>query len=127
MERTVYVKSVSGSPLTTTPSEKTLLPFNASLSTSGETSVISAPGANVKIVIVSAVLQNVSSTATTIKLLNGSSGTTLFEVLGQNQGDGLTVGPYPSDARPKLSANTALVANLSGSNACKVSGWYYTE
>jgi len=106
--------------------EKNTLPFNIGSSTSGDTSAISAPGAGIRIVLAAVVMQNLSSTATTIKLTNGASGTVLVEVLGQNQGDGLMF-VFPPDTRPKLSANTALTLNLSGANSCKASGLYYTE
>lgn len=106
--------------------EKNVLPFNIGSSASGDTQAIAAPGANVRIVLGAVVLQNLSSTATTIKLTNGASGTVLVEVLGQNQGDGLMF-VFPPDMRPKLSGNTALTLNLSGANSCKASGLYYTE
>jgi hypothetical protein len=43
-----------------------------------------------------------------------------------NQGDGVALA-FSRDARPKLTANTALILNLSGANACGYTVWYYTE
>lgn len=126
MEKTVYVKPISGTPLTTTPSEKTLVTLCGTAASSGDNTVISAPGAGVKIVIAWIVLQGLSTTATTIKLTNGASGTVINQVLAQNQGDGLAM-VYSPDARPKLSANTALIMNLSGANSCGYNIGYYTE
>lgn len=95
-------------------------------SSSGDNSIISAPGAGLKIVIVGLIIQNESSTATTMRLFNGAGGSVLARCLGQNQGDGLTVS-FPGDTRLKLSGNTALVLNLSGANSCGYTIWYYTE
>jgi hypothetical protein len=106
--------------------EKTLLTACSTGASSGDNTAIAAPGLGVKIVVVSLMLQGLSTTATTIKLLNGTGGTVINQVLAQNQGDGLLI-VYPMDARPKLSTNTAAIVNLSGANSC---GWnisYYTE
>ena len=129
-EKTVFVRPVSGDPIittsTTTPAQKTLLRASGTASTSGNNTLVAAAGSGVKIVIVSIVLQNESSTATTMILQDGASGTAICRVLGQNQGDGLTL-TFPEDARFKGTANTLLNLNLSGANSCGYSIFYYTE
>lgn len=125
-EKTVFVKPVSGQTFTTTDSQRTVVTTCSTGASSGDNSAISAPADGTRIVIVSLLLQGLSTTATTIKLLNGSGGTVINQVLAQNQGDGLLI-VYPPDARPKLTANTAAIVNLSGANSC---GWniaYYLE
>lgn len=118
--------NTNGWSLTHAPAEKTLLTASGTASSSGDNTLISAPGAGVKIVIVGVTLQLEGATATTLRLTNGASGSTISRILAQNQGDGLAI-TFPIDARPKLSANTALVLNLSGANACGYTIWYYTE
>ena len=118
--------NTSGWSLTHAAAEKTLLTASGTASSSGDNTLISAPGAGVKLVIVGLTLQLEGSTATTLRLTNGASGPTISRVLAQNQGDGLAL-TFPIDSRPKLSANTALVLNLSGANACGYTIWYYTE
>lgn len=104
-----------------------LLIASSTASSSGDNSIITAPGPALSIVIVGVILQLEGSTATTMRLTNGAGGSTICRVLAQNQGDGLLALGFPTDIRPKLSANTALVLNLSGANACGYTIWYYTE
>jgi hypothetical protein len=118
--------NTNGWSLTSAASEKTLLTSSGTASSSGDNTLISAPGAGVKLVIVGVTLQLEGSTATTLRLTNGAGGSTISRVLAQNQGDGLAL-TFPIDARPKLSTNIALVLNLSGANACGYTIWYYTE
>lgn len=103
-----------------------VLTVSGPISASGNNQLIPAPGANHRIVLTAVMLQNRSATATLIKLLDGATGAQIEGVWCQNQGDGLAW-PYPLDARPKLSVNTALVANLSGANTCGVTIHYYVE
>jgi hypothetical protein len=91
---------------------------------SGDNTLISAPGASTCIVLVHYHLQNESATATTLILKDGSTEFSRF--FGQNQGDGIAV-TYPDTRRKKLTANTALVLNLSGANTCGYTVDYYTE
>ena len=84
---------------------RTLLTVSGTASATGD--IISAPAAGVKIVLVSVFLQNTTTTANTMLLKDGSGGAEKVRVLGQNQGDGLQK-VYPIDARPKLTAATAL-------------------
>lgn len=102
------------------------LTVSGQINQNGNNNLIPAPGDNRRIVLTAVMLQNRSSTATLIKLLDGASGAQIEGVWCQNQGDGLAW-IYPPDARPKLSVNTALVANLSGANSCGVTIHYYVE
>ncbi len=105
---------------------RTLSYVSGTKNSNGNNSLISAPGAGVKIVLVSVVLQNESSTVTTMILQDDTGGTAILRVLGQNQGDGVAI-TFPTDARPKLTANKPLNLNLSGANSCGYSIFYYTE
>lgn len=104
---------------------KTTLYYSGTKNGNGDNTVVAAPGASLAIVLVSVLLQNTTTNATTMLLKDGTSGSEIIGVLGQNQGDGLSI-VWPADARPKLSANTLLNLNLSGANACRVSVVYYT-
>lgn len=117
------VKAKSG-VLQTAPSEISVTSATGTAASSGDNTLIAAPGAGIRIVLVSIIIQNESSTATTMILKNGS--TAYERILAQNQGDGLAHA-YPVDARKKLAANAALVLNLSGANSCGYSIEYYTE
>jgi hypothetical protein len=90
---------------------------------SGDNSLIAAPGAGWRIVVVAFVIQNESAVATTLILKDGA--TARFRVLGQNQGDGLALNLslYPL----RLSDNAALVLNLSDANSCGYSVHYFLE
>lgn len=106
------------------PAEKTVTVVTGTASSSGDNALIAAPGASTRIVVCWVVIQNESSTATTLILRDGT--TSKIRVLGQNQGDGLSM-VFPPDARWKLTANTALNLNLSGANSCGYTVGYYTE
>lgn len=127
-EKTVYAKQLSGESwavTTAASTEKTTLTACGTGASSGDNTAIALVSAK-KIVLVSVMLQGLTTTATTIKLTDGASGTVICQVLAQNQGDGMLI-VYPPDARPKLTTATAAIVNLSGANSC---GWnitYYTE
>jgi hypothetical protein len=89
----------------------------------GDNTLIAAPAAGLRTVITSLVIQNETTTATTMILKDGT--TAIYRCLGQNQGDGLAMnlGIMPW----KLSAASVLVLNLSGANSCGYSVSYYTE
>jgi hypothetical protein len=103
---------------------RSMLYVTGTVSDSGDNELVAAPGSNIRIIVVAFVIQNESSTATTMILKEGS--TARFRVLGQNQGDGLTFCFAPG-REWKLAANTALNLNLDGANACGFSIAYYTE
>ena len=107
-----------------TAAHKTLTPISDIVSTSGDTTLVAAPGAGYRIVVTSFVIQNVSSTATTMILQDGSDETR--PCLGQNQGDGLTQ-TFAPGSEWRLTENSALVFNLSGANQCRYTVDYYIE
>lgn len=87
---------------------------NISINTSGDNTIIAAPGAGLRIVISELTLINESSTATTVLLKSGS--TIFHRMLFQNQGNGALF-PLAKDREWRLGANEAFVINLSGANA----------
>ena len=91
---------------------------------SGDNELVAAPGAGKQIVISALVLQNESSTATTMILKAGA--TALLRCLGQNQGDGLAL-TLAAGRELQLGNNAALNLNLSGANACGYSVLYYVD
>ncbi len=106
------------------PFERTITVVTGTAASSGDNSLIAAPGVGVKIVVCGFVIQNESSTATTLILRDGT--TSKIRCYAKNQGDGLSQ-VFTPDARWKLTANTALNLNLSGANTCGYTVWYYTE
>jgi hypothetical protein len=92
--------------------------------TSGDNTLVAAPGAGLQHIITSIVLQNESSSATTLILKSGS--TAVLRILCQNQGDGLSL-TFPPGQGLALGTNAAMILNLSGSNACGYSIQYYTD
>lgn len=115
--------TVDGS-VTALVSEKTVTIVTGTAASSGDNSLIAAPGVGIKIVVCGFVIQNESSTATTLILRDGT--TSKIRCYAKNQGDGLSQ-VFTPDARWKLTANTALNLNLSGANTCGYTVWYYTE
>lgn len=112
--------------VTANPTPRTLLYVAGTAASSGDNTLIAAPGAGVRIVPVTVQLQLEASTATVGLLKDGASGSVLLRWRGVNDGDGV-IHTWPMDARPKLTANTALVLNLSGANQCGYTVYYYTE
>ena len=92
-------------------------------SASGDNELIAAPGAGYKLVIYYFMIENESSTATTMILKDGS--TAKYRRLGQNQGDGLTR-EFPRGDPWELAENAALNLNLSGANQCGYNVEYET-
>lgn len=82
-------------------------------------SIIAAPGAGLSLYIVGYVLQNESTTATLMRL---SDGTDKARVLGQTQADGL---PFTLPFPLKIATNTALTLILDSSNQCGYTVYYY--
>jgi len=91
---------------------------------SGDNTLAAAPGASVRLVISALILQNESSSATTMIVKAGS--TAILRALAQNQGDGLALN-FPAERELVLPANTALVLNLSGANSCGYSVIYHVD
>jgi hypothetical protein len=92
--------------------------------TSGDNTLIAAPGSGKQIVISQLILQNESATATTLVVKAGA--TAILRVLCQNQGDGLSQ-VYPPERCLAIGDNTALVLNLSGANSCGYTVLYYVD
>ena len=117
--------TVSGT-LTANPTARAVTVAAGTASSSGDNTIIAAPGASLAIVLVSVQVQLEASTATVGLLKNGAGGSTLLRVRMAADGDGV-LHQYAADARPKLTANTAAVLNLSGANQCGYTIHYYTE
>ena len=103
---------------------KTLTEVCSTVATSGSNSLVAAPAAGTRIVVCAFVIQNESSTATTMILEDGT--TDKWRCLGQNQGDGLAM-VFAAGREWRLTAATALQLNLSGNNSCGYSISYFTE
>ncbi len=103
--------------------EVEILSATNTISSSGDTTVISAV-AGKQIVITYLAIQNESANPTTIIYKKGS--TPIGRVFGQNQGDGIAV-PFDSNHEYKLPVNTAFVINLSGANTCGYTIFYYLK
>lgn len=89
----------------------------------GNNTLIAAPGSGKRIVVYTFVVQNESATATTIILKDHVD---RWRVLGQNQGDGLSIA-FDALQPWKLNENAALTMNLSGANSCGYSIQYAIE
>jgi hypothetical protein len=79
---------------------------------SGETVLLSSAGANTSYYINKVTIHNADSSNVTVSLLNGSGGTVIWK--GELASEGGAVGISFGVRGWKLSANTQLVANLSG-------------
>jgi hypothetical protein len=90
----------------------------------GVTTLVAAPGAGVRIVVSSLMVQNESGTATTVQLRAG--GATAMRALLQNQGNAFSYAGLIG-REWKLPANTALNLNLDGANSHGYTVIYYTE
>lgn len=91
-----------------------LIQNSISISSSGDNTLVAAPGAGLRLVICDFELINETSTASTVLLKFG--GTTVRRFLFQNQGNGIALA-FSTHREWRLPANTALVANLSGALA----------
>lgn len=114
----------ASNPATLKADDKSISTVSGVKSSSGDNTLISAPGAGQRIVITFLMVQNKSSNAVTMKL-KWSGGDQIREMLGQNQGDGFTNELAP-DAR-LMKTNEALILNLSAGEDCTYSIDYYTE
>ena len=107
--------------------EKTLLIASGQATASGDTEVIAAPAGTTKLVIVGYSMKLTVASATVGKLTDGVAGATVGRFTGAAVGAGPDAVIFPKDARPKLTAATALEINLSAANATDYIVWYYTE
>ena len=101
---------------------QSLIHVTGTAATSGDNTLIAAPGVGRQIVISGLVIQNESSTSTTAILKFGS--TAKMRTLLVSQGDGIV-----RDLEPawEVGANTALVLNLSGANSHGYSISYWID
>lgn len=104
--------------------EKTIVLVTGTASTSGDNTLIAAQGSGVKIVVTAIMLQNESTSSTTYILKDGSTAKMRF--LANNKGDGVAMA-LPLGREWKMTANTALVLNLSAANSTGYTIAYYTE
>lgn len=116
---------VSGT-VTANPTARTLSAAVGTAALSGSNTLIAAPGAGLRIVVVEVQLQLEAATATVGLLKDGAAGSTLLRWRGVNDGDGV-IHQWPPDARLRLATNTALVLDLSGANSVGYTLYYYTE
>lgn len=116
---------VSGT-VTANPTPRTVTVAAGTAVSSGDNTLVAAPAAGQRIVLVSVQVQLEASTATVGLLKDGAAGGTLLRVRMAADGDGV-LHQYAADARPRLTAATALVLNLSGANQCGYTVHYYTE
>lgn len=103
--------------------EKTMLAATGTASTSGDNTLVSAPGAGNRVVLVAVWIQNESTSVTTMILKNGSTAFSRF-MAGQRE---MLAPVLPVGREFKLSDNAALVLNLSAANSCGYTVFYYTE
>jgi hypothetical protein len=123
IDGSAVTQPVSGT-LTTNETVKTTIQYTGTVSTSGDTTLIAAPGAGQKIVIVSYTVQNESGSSTVILLKDGS--TTKRRLWTEQKVDGESK-TFPFNAYWRLSTNSALAINLSGANQVGVSIDYFIE
>lgn len=91
-----------------------LIPVPINISTSGDSTILAAPGAGLRIVICDIQIINETSTAATVLLKYGAS--TVRRYLFQNQGNGIALA-FSTHREWRLPANTAFIVNLSGALA----------
>lgn len=103
--------------------QRTRLSVSGTAASNGNNTVIAAVN-GARIVITDVVLQNESTTATTMILQDGAGGSALLRCLGQNQGDGIGM-VYADDSRPATTVSNLLNLNLSGANSCGYTIGYY--
>lgn len=119
-----FVKRISQSitSLVTAFTRPSIIFVAGTISVSGDNTILAAQGAGQCISITSLTIQNESSIATTILVKDGA--TTRSRFLAQSQGDGLSK-DFSERRELKLTANTALIINLSGANSCNYSIGYF--
>ena len=92
------------------------------ISSSGDNTILSAPGAGREYVLASLQIQNASSSDTTALVKSGA--TTKLAVVMPSKGDGLVKELEPCW---RYGDNAAVVVNLSGANAVWVQATYWIE
>jgi len=91
---------------------------------SGDNSVVAAPGANKRLVVEFIEVQNATAVSTTTVLKDGS--TAKYTLLNHTQGAAARL-EFEPQREWRLTANAALVVNLSGANSHNVNVRYWVE
>lgn len=112
--------------VTSARATRTLTITSGTAASSGNNTLIASAGASTRHVIGGIVLQLEAATATTMILQDGAGGSALLRVLGQNQGDGISI-MFPDGRELRGSADTLLNLNLSGANSCGYTVYSWTE
>lgn len=115
--------TVDGS-VTTTPAAVTITNVTNTTATSGDNTVVAAPGSGQRLRLHMLQVQLEAATATTVLFKSGS--TTFDRVYCAAAGDGKIV-VYPVGREQALGTNEAFVINLSGANAVGYTVRYSTE
>lgn len=106
---------------------KTLLVYTGAPAASGDNTLIAAPGAGVKIVVVGFSQVLTVAVATVGLLKDGAAGATKARWSGATIGAGIPLFFFPERRELRLTANTALVLNLSAANAVDTQVYYFLE
>jgi hypothetical protein len=104
---------------------KTILTATGTIATSGDNTIVAAPGSGIRVCLTNILFQQESTTPTVILLKDGSTVKKRF--FGVLQGDGIPPITYPQGFELKLTANTALILNISSANTVGYSFEYYLE
>lgn len=118
------VQTVSGAAGSGLADDADLIYLDGSTAAAGQTLLVAAPGAGLRIVVSSFMVQNASAIATTVHMQAG--GANVFPGLLQTQAAALS-GSFLAGREWKLPANTALNVWLSAANNHLYSVVYYTE
>ena len=109
--------------LLTIVSRPSIVYANATLTATTDTQIVAAPGAGVSVYITHLVVQNITTTATTVNVKQGT--TTVLSFLLQTQGASQVIA-FPERRDFKLTANTALNLQATTANAITYSVGYFT-
>ena len=109
--------------LLTIVSRPNIVYANATLTATTDTQIVAAPGAGVSVYITHLVVQNITTTATTVNVKQGT--TTVLSFLLQTQGASQVIA-FPQRRDFKLTANTALNLQATTANAITYSVGYFT-
>lgn len=93
------------------------------INTSGDNTIIAAPGVGLRIYITKLQIQLESTTTTTVLIKSGS--TVIGRIRCVNDGDG-KIEPYAPGFEKRLGINEAFILNLSGANTVGYEVEYYT-
>lgn len=114
----------SSVPVTTTPASVTITDVTGTAASSGDNTIIAAPGSGQRLRLHKVQIQLEAATATTVLIKSGS--TTFDRLYCAAAGDG-KIDVYPVGREKALGTNEALVFNLSGANSCGYTVRYSTE